>query len=274
MLEFATFIELGNCMTTLNPIARPSLASLLIRIKYNDTELATGTAFTVLTSRGLFLITNRHNVTGRDQITGNPLDKTNAAIPNKIIISHVKEASAPEWVEKTELLYENGDLNGKQLWIEHPKLGTKADFVALPLTSLDDVIPVAYDLKDTGPNISLAPAEIVSVVGFPFGLTAGGSFAVWATGFIATEPTIDYNDLPIQLIDCRSRQGQSGSPVLAYRAGGAVTFEDKSQVIGGANNPVCRFVGIYSGRIRGDSDLGMVWKVSAIKELIDYCENM
>lgn len=261
-------------MATINPIARPSLASLFIRIKFDDTELATGSAFTVWTSRGLFLITNRHNVTGRDQNTGAPLDKKNSGVPNKITISHVKEESPPAWIERTELLYENGDLESKPLWIEHPTLGSTADFVALPLTSLDGVLPVAYDLKDTGPNISLAPAEVVSVVGFPFGLSVGGSFAVWATGFIATEPTIDYNDLPIQLIDCRSRKGQSGSPVLAYRAGGAVTFEDVTKLIGGANNPVCRFVGIYSGRVRDDSDLGMVWKVSAIKQLIDHCEKI
>ena len=32
--------------------------------------------------------------------------------------------------------------------------------------------------------------------------------------------------------------------------------------------PVERFIGIYSGRINAESDLGIVWKASAINELI------
>lgn len=33
------------------------------------------------------------------------------------------------------------------------------------------------------------------------------------------------------------------------------------------------FIGIYSGRINEQSDIGLVWKVSAIRELIQYIEN-
>jgi hypothetical protein len=32
--------------------------------------------------------------------------------------------------------------------------------------------------------------------------------------------------------------------------------------------PVERFIGIYSGRINKESDLGIVWKASAIDELV------
>jgi hypothetical protein len=107
----------------------------------------------------------------------------------------------------------------------------------------------------------------VSVVGFPFGKTGGGSLGIWATGFMASEPSVDYDGLPVFLIDCRSRQGQSGSPVIAYRSGGMVAMADGgSAAFSGA---VCRFLGIYSGRINAESDLGIVWKASAIKELVD-----
>lgn len=97
-------------------------------------------------------------------------------------------------------------------------------------------------------------------------MTAGGVFGVWATGFLASEPDIDFNNLPIQLIDCRSRQGQSGSPVIAYRSGGGVALKDGST--GMFSGPVERFIGIYSGRINAESDLGIVWKASAICDLI------
>jgi hypothetical protein len=35
------------------------------------------------------------------------------------------------------------------------------------------------------------------------------------------------------------------------------------------NKPVTRFLGIYSGRINKDSDIGIVWKAEAIRELIE-----
>ena len=167
------------------------------------------------------------------------------------------------WLPKVEKL-----LNGETpLWFEHPTLGAKADFVAIKLMEIDDVQLYPYNLVNTGPNIMVGPADSVSVVGFPFGIQAGGSLAVWATGFMASEPDIDFKDLPVFLIDCRSREGQSGSAVIAYRSGGSVTMEDGSMHIYG--KPVTKFLGIYSGRINPESDLGMVWKASAIKELVD-----
>lgn len=57
---------------------------------------------------------------------------------------------------------------------------------------------------------------------FPFGLAGGGSLAIWATGLMATEPEIDYNNQPTFLIDCRARPGQSVSAVIAHRNGGMV----------------------------------------------------
>jgi hypothetical protein len=108
----------------------------------------------------------------------------------------------------------------------------------------------------------------VSVVGFPFGIAAGGGLPIWATGFIASEPQVDYEHLPIFLIDCRSRPGQSGSPVIAYRSGGAVTTGGGVSVFTGS---VFRLLGIYSGRINEQSDIGRVRKTTAIQELVAAC---
>lgn len=155
--------------------------------------------------------------------------------------------------------------NGQPRWREHPALGDKADFVALPLSDLHDVQLYPYDLLG-GPAVALLPAEPISVVGFPFGLQAGGSLAVWATGFVASEPQIDFNNLPIFLVDCRTRPGQSGSAVITHRNGGAVTMEDGSAAI--FTGPVTKFRGIYSGRINDQSDIGLVWKASAVEQLV------
>lgn len=243
-------------------IAKPSVQSLLIEMQFNGQPLSTGTAFVVNTpSKGPHLITNRHNVTVRDQETGLPLSKT-GGIPSDIVVVHNRKSQLGQWVPRHEPLY----MNGTPRWIEHPTLGPRADFIALQLTELTDVELIPCDPTNPAPQMHVGPADAVSVIGFPFAITAGGAFGVWATGFLASEPEIDFSNLPIQLIDCRSRQGQSGSPVIAYRAGGSVAMAD-----GGTSifcGPVERFIGIYSGRINAESDLGIVCKAKAISELV------
>lgn len=244
-------------------IAKPSVQSLLIQMQFNGQPLATGTAFVVDSSVGPLLITNRHNVTGINQQTNQPLSST-GGVPNELIIVHNRKGQLGQWVSRTEPLF----AEDTPRWIEHPELGSKADFVALPLTAMDDVELYSYELSNPGPEVFIGPADTVSVVGFPFGITAGGAFAVWATGFLASEPIVDFQELPIQLIDCRSRQGQSGSPVIAYRNGGMVSRADGSSVV--FSGPITRLIGVYSGRINSESDLGIVWKSSALKELVDW----
>lgn len=242
-------------------IAQPSVQSLLIEMRFNGQPLSTGTSFVAKTPKGPYLITNRHNVTGRRQDNDEPMSPT-GGIPNEIGIVHNRKGKLGEWLLQVEPLYD-GDV---PRWREHPQLRAKADFVALKLTQLNDVEIYPYDMANTGPDIMVGPADTVSVIGFPFGITAGGAAGVWATGFLASEPEVDFNRLPVVLVDCRSRQGQSGSPVIAYRSAGGVPMKNGGQAM--FAGPVWRFIGIYSGRINAESDLGIVWKASAIAELI------
>lgn len=242
-------------------IAQPSVQSLLIEMQVNGTPLSTGTAFVVKAASGPYLITNRHNVTGRRQDTGVPLSPT-GGIPTHVVIVHNRTGQLGQWVWKSEPLY----VGTSPRWREHPTLGASADFVALPLADLADVDLFPYDPANPGPEIFFGPADPVSVIGFPFGVTAGGAFGVWATGFLASEPEVNFSNQPIQLVDCRTRPGQSGSPVIAYRSGGMVPMVDGSAAA--FVGPVWRFIGIYSGRINNESDLGLVWKASAIQQLV------
>lgn len=245
-------------------IAKPSIQSLFLQMSYNGQPLSTGTGFIAISKTGPVLITNRHNLTGRRQDNNKPLSST-GGVPNEIVIYHNAKDKLGTWLSKNEALYSDAE-NEVPRWVEHPTLGSKADFVALPITHSDDVALYPYDLENPGVDMSIGPAELISVIGFPFGLAAGGLFAVWATGFLASEPDVDFNDLPIQLIDCRSRQGQSGSPVLAYRSGMVAMADGSSAAY---NSPVSKLIGIYSGRINSESDLGIVWKTNAILELVE-----
>jgi hypothetical protein len=230
-------------------------------MRFNGQPLASGTGFVVETKNGPALITNRHNATGRHQDSGECLSIT-GGLPNEIVIQHNSWRGLGQWEEVIEPLYDND----KPRWIEHPFLKEKADFVLLPLIKRLGMVFYSYNPSDPGPPIAIHVAEPVSVVGFPLGLRSAGYFPVWATGFIASEPQLDHDKLPVFLIDCRTRKGQSGSAVVTYRPGGPVTLENGD--VSFFNDPVFRFLGIYSGRVNKDSDIGRVWKASAIAELI------
>lgn len=243
-------------------VRKESLQSLLIEICFNETRLSFGTGFIVLNSLGnIVLITNRHNFTGRHQVTKELISKM-GGIPNRIVVWQNSFNGIGCWHAETYQLYDESE---KPKWIEHPHFGERADIVGLALDTnpLARVFP--YKMDNATNDLRMTPGDPLSVVGFPFGLTAGGRFAIWATGFLATEMDVDYDNLPMFLIDCRARPGQSGSPVIASR-NGPFTRSDGALVT--TNQPISELLGVYSGRVNDQSDLGMVWKRSAIVDLV------
>lgn len=254
-------------------IELPTAKSLYIEMYYEDTFLSSGTATLIANNRQSHctLVTNRHNLTGRHQDTNECLSKM-AATPDRInIYFHINQETLGEKWKKVSLpLYKNG----KPSWIEHPTLGAKADVVALNLNWGNDVRRFPYYLETKLDNMDLfiSPSETVSVIGFPFGRSTNNNLPVWATGFMAQEMTTISKDNPVFMIDCRARPGQSGSPVIAFRTGSYRTFDgEKIRSILTADTN-WEFLGIYSGRVNSESDLGRVWHVSTIKELFHAAE--
>jgi len=244
-----------------------SKRSLFIELYFNGTKLSSGTAFVASFRDRKGLITNRHNVTGRHQETEQPIS-THGGVPNRLVVWHNVDKNGLTWRPIEVPLYD-GD---EKRWFEHPQLGPRADIVVLPLTEMPGIKLFPYDL-DMAPEMLLRPADAVSVIGFPFGQGSAGLLAIWATGFIASEPDFTYNDLPVMLIDCRTRQGQSGAPVVMQRN------DVYRSLSGHLMTPFTRggktqFVGIYSGRIRKESDLGMVWWASAVRETLEQVPSL
>jgi len=100
-----------------------------------------------------------------------------------------------------------------------------------------------------------------------FGKKGQYDSAIWSTGFIASNPAYRYDNQEKFLIDCRSRKGQSGSPVYSYSNIGINQISPNIQTFSGG--PTIKFMGIYSGRINEGSDLGFVWKPSIIDEIVN-----
>lgn len=227
-------------------------------------DLSVGTGFVVVRGDSSYLVTNRHNLSGRRSDTNELLSKT-GAVPDNVCIWHNADDKLGAWVAQNEPLY---DSDGRPLWFEHPRHGRAVDVVALPLTQLYGVKLYPHVLEPSATPVAVHVTTELSVVGFPFGRSGAGLTAIWTRGTVATEFDFDVDDLPCFLIDARTRPGQSGSAVVFYRIGGLVPYVDGNASMS-AGDVVQQFLGIYSGRINSDSDLGFVWRPSAIAQVID-----
>ena len=185
-------------------------------------------------------------------------------MPGSIVVWFSSTIGHGHWVQVQIPLY----ADGVRIWVEHPAYLGARDVVAIPLPKdRSDLRFEPYEVLPFQHN-KIEPAQMLSVVGFPFGERTGGAFAVWATGFVATEPEIDHGGKPVFLIDCRSRRGQSGSPVILHhgyhaKTANSIGFKASSELLG-----------IYSGRINEQSDFGRVWKSSVIAELLLYADSL
>ena len=242
-------------------ISTHSITPIYIEMCFNEMKLASGTAFFVKSKKGPILITNRHNLTGRDQNTDKPLNK-DCAIPNHIRFSIIG-SHEPMWYFFD--LYENEDIE-KPTWVEHPKFGSKVDVVGVLLSELEGTIHYFAETKKHW--ITPKVTDKIHVLGYPFGIKE--NFAIWATGYIATEFSVSYDKKPAFLIDCRTRKGQSGSLVLTkYKTGHIAKYKKKHHV---AKKESVQYLGVYSGRINSDSDLGIVWKMEVVRDILEKIE--
>lgn len=224
--------------------------------------MSTGTGFVVQRNGGNYLITNRHVLSGRD--AANQRLHGRAVDPNAVRILHNSTLGLNYWTTVEEPVI---DANEIPLWFEHPRWEAEIDVVALPLTKLEGVSFDLHSLEPPDPRPMIRPSYSLNITGFPFGIASSGGIGVWVQGTVASEPELDYGPYPRFLIDSRIRPGQSGSPVVFYAAGQGFFIEE--YVYDLRLQTTQMLVGVYSGRINEESDIGIVWKTALIPEIID-----
>jgi len=234
---------------------------LLIQLAGNNyIGNATGFLWIDVPTSQYYLVTNYHVLAGKHPITGE-VEDPNGRTPTIIRVFH-NSSKLGEWKPVDYPIF---DKDGHPKWKEHPKFGSKIDVVLL---AIDLPLGVTgYAINDQKwVDLQLRPAENVSIIGFPYGETAGGLFGIWQTGYIASEPELDFSGLPAILVDSKAWPGNSGSPVIARRYG-SWSKKDGSQGFGAGNSFVTDFIGIYSGRL-GKAEMKYVWKRSVIEDIL------
>lgn len=277
-------------------IQRPSYASLLLQLTIPNladaeappTPIGTATGMLVRVHDQIWLLTAGHVLTGRHSVTGALCSQKTGQVPQHVNV-RLPHPSA-YWVHmwSKQPLYNE---SGERRWVEHPA-GRQVDVAALPLTQeslignatkrepestwtvfktenqmLPDLVsPLEALFAPLGP-ISLDVGERLTVVGYPFGLTGGAGLAIWNFGHIATELQFDHDGLPMYLLDARTRDGQSGAPVYFHSRSGV--FPTHGGVGSGLGANLLRFMGVYSGRVNEESDLGRVFRPDAVRALFE-----
>jgi Trypsin-like peptidase domain len=267
------------------PQLRDSMSEVPFRIKtyFQNTPISVGTAFSYLYEGQVYLVTNWHNVAGREPDTLEPKSLT-LAIPDRLRIEIPGvnglnlEKNSMTWKSSELLLYKDtGDSPTKPTWFEHPQYRNEVDVVVIPIIVPDGFsICTANDPKLNLSSVLLRPSQDVFVLGFPRGMSGGAKFPVWKRGSIASEPDIDVDELPKILIDTATREGMSGSPVYVSHTGYYLSEEkyengDYMRCLGEGR----RFIGVYSGRVGNDNflaQLGVVWKSNVIEEIIQAAQ--
>lgn len=251
--------------------------------------LAYGSAFIYELDGNTYLVTARHNLTGRHW-------QTNACLggypvpPTHIKVVFLAKPPSEGWrltpletnprVASTQFLAKAfatavvGE-DWQPLWKEHPEFGSGMDVAVLPINITDDdLLITAWNSPRATPPLpsdarwpDLAPGHDVFVVGYPDALSTGPLFPLWIRGTIASEPhfghTVDGRILPLMLVDARTRKGQSGSAVIRTMPVGLFVqrVDGNPAVIQSAQSQI---IGVYSGRTSDESDLGYVWRMDEV----------
>jgi hypothetical protein len=212
-------------------------------------------------------ITNWHVASGFDSNTKQALS-SHGGVPDKLNVSFFHTGLLHIWgVQEISLV----DNEQRPIWLEHPRFRSRVDVVAIPFT-LDPGLEY-FPLNGDDIEFQNIPIEIggdVFIIGYPLGITGAGRLPIWKRGTIASEPALDLDGLPKLLIDTATRQGMSGSPVIANYNG---LFLETSGVMTDTDywGEHRKFLGVYSGRVgegHFEAQLGVVWKASVVEDII------
>lgn len=272
-----------------------------LTMRYQKNILSIGTGVIYKHKDEYFIVTAWHNVTGLHSEKMVPLDNKKAAIPDNIIVNLA--IAYNEAVGRQSIVLPLTD-SEKSLFYIHRENYPRVDVAVIPFNpyssylmelsvSSDEILEVAFCPMDGGgkvavdicpiqkymvpdPNVaqkwltSVEVTEELFIPGYPHNVQDYYSQPVWKRATIASSVQQGWNKEPKFLIDSASKSGMSGSPVLFYNPNGTVKIMGVTYRF---NTEIAIFAGIYVGRMaideKEDPQIGIVWKESVVREIID-----
>ena len=253
--------------------------AVMVEARLGSVAMATGTSSYVTYNDGFYLVTNLHNMTGCDPISGQPLS-WHGGVPDRLaawfmgfkqLDEHTIEYNLDFWNEKEFALH---DHERRPNWLVHPK-HKDVDLACLPIKPAGGMIPALRIDNYVEPQ-NVIIGDSIQVIGYPKGIPSQQRLPQMTSGEIASSFLWPFRNRPRFLIDCDTHPGNSGSPVLGFSGhiSNVTAFDENYQV------PEMRVLGVYSGRINPPAgrapdipsskwSLGQVWKLSLVREIIE-----
>ena len=231
-------------------------------MRFGETVLSVGTCFFWQLGGEAYLVTNWHNLSGINPLTGRHLS-SNGGEPDRVSFG-VFLNKDPNTPAVATVLIEN---EAGPLWLEHPRHRRQVDVVCLKLP--DNISPHTIAMNSTDQqSLVTRIADDVFILGFPLGIGPEG-LPIWKRASVASEPDFDIDQLPKFLVDTATASGMSGSPVIAHTISGPTEWSEMVMF----TRPESKFLGVYSGRLTTgnslEAQLGVVWKARVVAEIIE-----
>ena len=253
---------------------RLTFVSCPVEMFFKELELAHGTGIIWRNENGLNLITNWHNVTGKNPFNNSLLNK-GGSVPDRVRV-HVARRELTSG--KTSIVRDPIDISlyehfADPFWKQHKEFEKqRIDVVSLPFEC--DRPETVICLQDyTYENIFTHVGSDVFIVGFPSKDYKQHMPPIWKRGSLASEPLLLWHDKPAFLIDAASRAGMSGSPVFR-RVFGPVTIVQGSGLGMQLDNVMAtNFIGIYSGHLSDIDDkltIGIAWPSDIVEAIMEF----
>ena len=253
-----------------------SLASYYVDLLFNDKKISNATCFFSKQNGKIYLVTNWHVVSGKNADSFELLDQW-GAIPNIIRVYIPKEIGEGliKYYDNSYMDVRLYDQEENKLWYEM-KIGSRMiDVAVIPIQDPNGIYMTIEEAEEPfNEEVRFDIASEIYIIGFPSG-NQTGYIPIWKKASVASEPELDMEDLPYYFADTATKSGMSGSPVVLYKDRPVAII---NQQAGAISRHWTKLVGIYSGRIgansetRNDAQLGRVWKVSVIKDIINNYE--
>lgn len=251
-----------------------SFVSCPIEMLFQDQIIAQGTGFVWRNQSNAFIITNWHNLTGKNPFTGNLLSK-NGSVPDAIRIHLAKRVGGTKDIYKRRFpldvkLYEDFC---DPFWIQHKNFSElKIDIVALKLAEVDTTDIICID-DFRYENLFNHVGTDVFVVGYPNADFKNDMPPIWKRGSLASEPLLEWHGKPAFLIDAASRSGMSGSPIFRRVFGPANIISPDGTITTHLDKVMTTdFIGIYSGHLSEMGEqltIGIGWSRNLIQNILN-----
>lgn len=275
-------------------------------------RLSSGTGVLYERSGRLFIATAWHNLTGRHTETLRPISPT-GGLPDNVVatIPQVFDSEHGTGVTRMSFVLPVEDDCGTTCYLVHPQGWPRVDVAVLPIdpdapTPVEMHLSTGRDLKTEMPmrlpvadgsstvvqpiqacagafaRVGVHPDKLIDagddlfVLGYPRGISDFSAAPIWKRATVASDPHNGWNRQPKFLIDCASREGMSGAPVVQYSRDGTVRVGGHSFM---GTGPAAVLQGVYVGRLIDEqvpeddrlfeAQIGTVWKRQVIDEIID-----